>query len=137
MLTQSQRANLLQVQEPLHTRCLQVEPDPMGSEWLTGNSLVRVVVSHHEFQKIEWHYFFQEFYSFDGWKEVPAPKSKVPLISTKKYTDRRIATTTGRFWLNKKGRWMIVAVPKPTSFAAQLVATTVTNECPGARFNIQ
>jgi hypothetical protein len=137
MLSQSQRLNLLQVQEPLHTRCLQVEPDPMGSEWLTGNSLVRVVVSHHEFQKIEWHYFFQEFYSFDGWKEVPAPKSKVPLISTKKYTERRIATTTGRFWLNKQGRWKIVAVPKPTSPAAQLVATTVTNECPGARFNIQ
>jgi hypothetical protein len=137
MLSQSQRVNLLQVQEPLHTRCLQVEPDPLGSEWLTGNSFVRVVVSHHEFQKIEWHYFFQEFYSFDGWNEVPAPKSKAPLISTKKYTERRIATTTGRFWLNKQGRWKIVAVPKPTSVAAQLVATTVTNECPGARFNIQ
>ncbi len=102
-----------------------------------GKAIVEVVVSHHEYQKIEWHRFFQEFYSSDGWKEVPAPKTKIPLFSTKKYTERRVATTTGRFWLNKQGRWKIVAIPKPTSFAAQLVATTETNECPGALFNIQ
>ncbi|WP_375157352.1 hypothetical protein [Bradyrhizobium sp. RDT46] len=137
MLSQSQRLNLLQVQEPLHTRCLQVEPDPFSPKWLTGKPFVEVVVSHHEYQKIEWHRFFQEFYSSDGWKEVPAPKTKIPLFSTKKYTERRVATTTGRFWLNKQGRWKIVAIPKATSFAAQLVATTETNECPGALFNIQ
>ncbi len=137
MLSQSQRTDFLHVQEPLHTRCLQVEPDPAGAAWLTGSSMVKVVASHHEFQKIEWHFYFRDFYSVDPWKEVPMPKSKVPLIATKKYTERRIATTTGRFWLNKKGRWMIVAIPKPTSLAAQLVGTTVTNECPGARFNIQ
>ena len=138
MLSQTQRSNLLLVQEPLHTRCLQVKPDPLGSKWLTGNSIVEVIASHHEYQKIEWHLFFLEFYSFDAWKEVPAPKSKAPLISQgTKYTERRIATSRRKFWLNKQGRWNIVAVPKPTSPAAQLVATTVTNECPGARFNIQ
>lgn len=138
MLSQTQKSNLLLVQEPLHTRCLQVKPDPMGSEWLTGNSIVEVTVSHHEYQKIEWHLFFMEYYSFDGWKEVPAPKSKVPLIVPgTKYTERRIATSRGKFFLNKQGRWKIVAVPKPISLAAQFIGTTVTNECPGARFNIQ
>lgn len=137
MLSQSQKSNLLYVQEPLHTRCQQIEPSDFGSTWLNGSSVVRVVAAHHEYQKLEWHVLFMDFYEFGPWHEVAAPKPKVPLLSTTRYTERRIAKSTRYFWLNKPGRWKVVAVPKPTSIAAQLVATVVTNECPGAEFGVQ
>lgn len=138
MLSASQRSDLLRVQEPLHTRCLQVSPSEFGSTWLTGSAIVKVVVSHHEFQKIEWHLWFLDFYDYGPWHEVAAPKTKVPLLSpATTYSDGRVATSARSFWLNKPGRWKIVAVPKPTWWAAQLVATSVTNECPGAEFDVQ
>lgn len=137
MLSKSEKYRLLHVEEPLHTRCQQIEPSALDSAWLKGNSVVSVVAAHHEYQKIEWHLWFLDFYDFGPWKEVTAPKMPVPMPVIIKYTERRIATTKRYFWLNKPGRWKVVAVPKPTSIVAQLVSTGGSNECPGAVFNVQ
>ncbi|CCD93721.1 exported hypothetical protein [Bradyrhizobium sp. ORS 375] len=138
VLTPDQKYNLLHVQEPLHTRCQLISPSELGSAWLKGSSVVEVIVAHHEFQKIEWHLWYMPFYEFGPWQEVAPPKPKfIMMWPATKYSERRIATSTRRFWLNKAGRWKVVAVPKPISPQAQAIATTVTNECPGAYFNIE
>ncbi|MGJ5153283.1 hypothetical protein [Bradyrhizobium sp. HKCCYLR1023] len=138
MLTQSQRDDLLRVQEPSHTRCQQIKPLEDEVSWLNGRPIVEVVASHHEYQKLEWHLWFMDFGEFGPWHEVAAPKPKGPLIwKGTTYTERRIATSRHRYWLNKPGRWKVVAKPKPTAAAAQAIPISVTTECPGATFNVQ
>lgn len=136
MLSQSQKQSLLLAQEPVHTRCQQMEPSSIGSQWLKGSSLVRVVAAHHEHQKIEWRLFFLDFYEFGPWHEATPPKSPAPTPTYTKYTERRIATTTRRFWLNKPGRWLVIPVAKPASTLAQTLSPAWHDDCPGAVFNI-
>jgi hypothetical protein len=137
MLSQGQKNNLLRVQEPVHTRCQQIEPPELSSAWLTGNSVVSVVAAHHEYQKIVWHVWFLDFYEFGPWHEVAAPKMPAPTPIVTKYTERRIATTKRYFFLNKPGRWKLVAEAKPTSLFAQLVSPPWSSPCPGGVFNVQ
>lgn len=137
MLSQSQKYDLLHVQEPVHTRCQQIEPPELSSAWLTGNSVVSVVAAHHEYQKIVWRVWFLDFYEFGPWHEVAAPKMPAPMPIVTKYTERRIATTKRYFLLNKPGRWKLVAEARSTSKPAQLVSPPWSSPCPGAVFNIQ
>ncbi len=137
MLSQSQKTNLLQVQEPVHTRCQQIEPPELSSAWLKGNSVVHVSAAHHEYQKVEWHLWFMHFQTFEPWTEVTPPKLKAPTPTYTKYTERRIATTTRHFWLNQPGRWKVVAVVKPSAVAAQQASPGWNDECPGAVFNVE
>ncbi|CCD89052.1 exported protein of unknown function [Bradyrhizobium sp. ORS 285] len=138
LLSPGQKDDLLHVQEPLHTSCELLSPAEIGWHAAKVNSVVQVVVAHHEFQKIEWHLWYAPSDGLGLWQEVAPPKPKfIMMWPATKYSERQIATSTRKFWLNKAGRWKVVAVPKPISPQAQAIPTTVTNECYGVFFNTE
>lgn len=136
MLTAAQKDNLLHVQEPLHTRCQLLSPSGFGSTSFSKPSIVEVIVAHHEFQTIQWHLLFLGYGDLGPWHEVAPPKPKAVMIwQGTKYSERRIATSRHKYWLNKPGHWKVVAVP--TLASAQMSATMVSLQCPAAYFNVQ
>ncbi len=136
MLTAAQKDNLLHIQEPLHTRCQLLSPTEFGATSLAKPSIVEVIVAHHEFQTIQWHLLFLDHGDLGPWHEVAPPKPKAVMIwQGTRYSERRIATSRRKFWLNKPGHWKVVAIP--TLQTAQMSATMVSLECPGADFDVQ